>query len=345
VQGLQGGGGAGGNQGAQGTQGLRLRVYQQPTPIGISSEVGDLWIDDDTGVIYTYYDDGNSYQWVEFGPDPTGPIGPQGIQGSLSNFQGTQGLQGRQGTFGPATIPENIQSIGVIPYTLQLSDVGKYISIVNAGVTIPASIFSAGDVISIYNNGGTPLSGTLGVSGTVNSDMADETLIDIIGVIGQDGNNGTNDAFLFTSANNSVTSGSTKDRILVRSRSTTSPNTTFTGSEWMAFPVVISTSSGLLQPDSKTSSFGSHSSSTFDLIYAENYAYLFLNGTANKAGNCTDAGLNWTSSLETNFNLLTVNEKSAFTNNTNNSTNITNALARYNHLRTYTPSLSNFAGI
>jgi hypothetical protein len=155
VQGLQGGGGVGGSQGSQGTQGLqglRLRVYQQSTPIGISSEVGDLWIDDDTGVIYTYYDDGNSYQWVEFGPDPTGPIGPQGLQGALSNFQGTQGLQGLQGTFGPATIPENIQSIGVIPYTLQLSDVGKYISIVNAGVTIPASIFSAGDVISIYNN-------------------------------------------------------------------------------------------------------------------------------------------------------------------------------------------------
>jgi hypothetical protein len=206
--------------------------------------------------------------------------------------------------------------------------------------------FNGDDVISIYNNGGSPLSGTLGVSGTVNSDMADETLIDIIGVIGQDGNNSpTNDAFLFTSANNSVTSGSTKDRILVRSRSTTSPNTTFTVSEWMAFPVVTSASVGLLQPDSKTSSFGSHSSSTFDLIYAENYAYLFLNGTANKAANCTDAGLNWTSSLETNFNLLTANEKSAFTNNTNNSTNITNALARYNYLRTYTPSLSNFAGI
>jgi len=45
--------------------------------------------------------------------------------------------------------------------------------------------FNGDDVIALYNNGGSVISGTLGVSGTVNSDMTDETLIDIIGVIGQ----------------------------------------------------------------------------------------------------------------------------------------------------------------
>jgi len=81
------------------------------------------------------------------------------------------------------------------------------------------------------------------------------------------------------------------------------------------------------------------------LVYAENYGYLFLNGTSNKASNCTDAGLNWTSSLESNYNLLTSDEKTAFNNNTNNSSNITNALARYQYLRTISPSLNNFANL
>jgi hypothetical protein len=215
--------------------------------------------------------------------------------------------------------------------------------------------FNGDDTIVLYNNGGTALTGTTtggtpsGSAGTVNADMADETVVDIIGAIGQDGNNTPNNtAFLFTSANNSVTSGSTLDRILVRTRSTTSPNTTFTGSEWLAFPVSTVTaalSPGLTEPDSKTTSFGSHSSATLDKAYAENYAYLFLNLTENKVGDCTDAGLSWTSSLEASFNLLTANEKSSFVNNDNNSINITNALARYNYLRNSNPSLSNFAVI
>ena len=37
-------------------------------------------------------------------------------------------------------------------YTLVAGDVGKYISITTGGVTVPASVFSAGDVVSIYND-------------------------------------------------------------------------------------------------------------------------------------------------------------------------------------------------
>ena len=46
-------------------------------------------------------------------------------------------------------VPQNARTSA---YTLQLSDVGKHISITTGGVTVPASVFSAGDVISIYNN-------------------------------------------------------------------------------------------------------------------------------------------------------------------------------------------------
>ncbi|NBP58927.1 hypothetical protein EBU71_20755 [bacterium] len=46
-------------------------------------------------------------------------------------------------------IPSNNK---ISAYILTKSDVGKYISISSGGVTVPAGIFSEGDVISIYNN-------------------------------------------------------------------------------------------------------------------------------------------------------------------------------------------------
>jgi hypothetical protein len=48
-----------------------------------------------------------------------------------------------------ANIPPNDQ---ISAYTLVLSDVGKYINITTGGVTVPASVFSSGDTLSIYNN-------------------------------------------------------------------------------------------------------------------------------------------------------------------------------------------------
>jgi hypothetical protein len=44
--------------------------------------------------------------------------------------------------------PENIQTA---PYTLVLSDAGKYISS-NANVTVPNGVFSSGESVSVYNN-------------------------------------------------------------------------------------------------------------------------------------------------------------------------------------------------
>ena len=47
------------------------------------------------------------------------------------------------------SVPQNAQTSS---YTLVASDKGKHISITTGGVTIPPSIFAAGDVVSIYNN-------------------------------------------------------------------------------------------------------------------------------------------------------------------------------------------------
>lgn len=61
-------------------------------------------------------------------------------------------------------IPQNSQVSG---YTLVASDAGKHISITTGGVTIPASVFSVGDAVSIYNNSGSSQTITQGGGTTV----------------------------------------------------------------------------------------------------------------------------------------------------------------------------------
>lgn len=49
------------------------------------------------------------------------------------------------------TLPQNAQTAA---YTLVASDTGKHISITTGGVTIPSGVFSAGDIVTIFNNSG-----------------------------------------------------------------------------------------------------------------------------------------------------------------------------------------------
>jgi hypothetical protein len=62
------------------------------------------------------------------------------------------------------TIPPNSKTAA---YTLLATDTGKYISITTGGVTVPASVFSAGDVVSIYNNSASAQTITQGTSVTL----------------------------------------------------------------------------------------------------------------------------------------------------------------------------------
>ena len=59
--------------------------------------------------------------------DGTGPTGPQG----------------------PSDIPQNSQTSA---YTLVAGDNGKHINITTGGVTVPSGVFSAGNVVSIFND-------------------------------------------------------------------------------------------------------------------------------------------------------------------------------------------------
>ena len=56
-------------------------------------------------------------------------------------------------------VPANSQTAS---YTLQASDSGKYISITTGGVIVPPSIFSVGQVVSVYNNSGSSQNITAG---------------------------------------------------------------------------------------------------------------------------------------------------------------------------------------
>ena len=66
---------------------------------------------------------------------------------------------GAAATFGYLNIPQNAQTSA---YVAAIGDVGKHISITTGGVTVNASIFSAGDVFTIYNNSGSSQNITAG---------------------------------------------------------------------------------------------------------------------------------------------------------------------------------------
>jgi len=62
------------------------------------------------------------------------------------------------------SVPQNSQTGA---YVLVATDNGKHISITTGGVTVPASVFSAGQVVSIYNNSGSNQTITQGGSVTL----------------------------------------------------------------------------------------------------------------------------------------------------------------------------------
>ena len=61
-------------------------------------------------------------------------------------------------------VPTNTQTTG---YTLVATDSGKYINITTGGVTVPASIFSSGQSVTIYNNSASNQTITQGTSVTM----------------------------------------------------------------------------------------------------------------------------------------------------------------------------------
>ena len=75
-----------------------------------------------------------------------------------------EGPAGSVGPSGPSDIPINAQSSA---YVLVGGDNGKCISITTGGITVPSGVFSAGNVVSIYNNSSSNQTITQGSSVTL----------------------------------------------------------------------------------------------------------------------------------------------------------------------------------
>lgn len=79
----------------------------------------------------------------------TDPVTPGSIE--IHKVSNPQGPQGATGPAGPSDIPQNSQTSA---YTLVAGDNGKHVNITTGGVTVPSGVFSAGNVVSIYNDSG-----------------------------------------------------------------------------------------------------------------------------------------------------------------------------------------------
>lgn len=94
------------------------------------------------------------------------------ISGGTINNAVIGGTTPAAGTF--TTVSDSIGGVRAVPqnaqggsYTLVAADAGKHISITTGGVTVPASVFSIGDTITIYNNSGSSQTITQGGSVTL----------------------------------------------------------------------------------------------------------------------------------------------------------------------------------
>lgn len=85
-----------------------------------------------------------------------------GIMTGTITFAAGQTFADASGTF--RTLPQNSQTTA---YTLAAGDTGKHISITTGGVTVPSGVFSAGDIVTVFNNSGSNQTITQGASTTL----------------------------------------------------------------------------------------------------------------------------------------------------------------------------------
>jgi hypothetical protein len=105
-----------GAQGPPGANGVAIDFIQNTTPTGTGTSsipAGALWFHTDSGIQYTYFNDGNTYQWVQ----ETLPLGPQGPQGA----NGTNTVNGSTATTFTGLLKGNGS---VISATTVLTEIG-----------------------------------------------------------------------------------------------------------------------------------------------------------------------------------------------------------------------------
>lgn len=111
-----------------------------------SANTGDLWWNSEDGNMYVYYNDGDTSQWVISSQAGAG-VGYTGSQGNVI-----------------ATLTLNSQTSS---YVLTANDNGGLVSITTGGVTVPNTIFTSGQNVTIFNNSGSNQTITQGVGVTM----------------------------------------------------------------------------------------------------------------------------------------------------------------------------------
>ncbi len=184
---------------------------------------------------------------------------------------------------------------------------GQVLTIVNAGATTDFKVGNYIESTVTYFNGDDAV-----------ALLKNDSVIDLIGVIGTDPGSAWTDGG----------SKSTANQTLVRNSNIASPNTTFTWSEWSAYPADTSTYVGAHTFD------GGQSSG--DVTAAEQaiaWAQYFLSTTnqiciADGSTNTEDLQSGW-SALSSEYGYMANDAKDAFVDNVSSNTAITNAKARY----------------
>jgi hypothetical protein len=95
---------------------------------------------------------GTAVQGIQGIQGIAGSQGVQGVQGTaVQGIQGIQGVQGIAGVSGTNTVPS--AGTKTSSYTLIASDSGDFVTVGTGGsIVIPSGVFSAGEVITIFNN-------------------------------------------------------------------------------------------------------------------------------------------------------------------------------------------------
>ena len=137
--------------------GSQSDVYSRNTADGDFSAVGSALVDLSA----------NDVVRVRAFADRNGATIDNTISGlSMFSLAGTgpTGPTGATGPQGPTDVPQNAQTSA---YTLVASDNGKHVSITTGGVTVPSGVFSAGNIITIYNDSASNQTITQGSSVTL----------------------------------------------------------------------------------------------------------------------------------------------------------------------------------